>query len=261
VRGWLASPRRRRRLARVGLVGLVVAGAVTAAVVFRDSGQKYVYTGPVDTRPAQTVERDIPVPFTKQVRGEVLAVASRFVATAVERKKLDESWKLVHPELKRGYTLEQWRTGEIPVVPFPVDGAKWDLQYSFEDTVGLYVLLYPRKGQELLPTTFMLELKNVGDTAHHEWLVSSWVPSPGAAETAVAQRNGGGGMRLAIPDGGYGQGELDPLWLIVPVAGTFGLAISLVGFFILRSWHRSRRAMRAYARTTPLPPLPRPKRD
>lgn len=233
-------------------------GAVTVSVALRDSGRKFEYTGPVDTRPAQTVERDIPAPFTKQVRGEVLTIASRFVATAVERKRLDESWKLVHPELKQGYTLAEWRKGEIPVVPYPVAGAKWDLQYSFTDTIGLYVLLYPREGEKVLPTTFMLELKNVGDARHHRWLVSSWVPSPGAAESAVARRSASN--RLAIPQSGsFDQGKLNPLWLIVPIAGTFGLLMTLLGFFILRSWQRNRRAMRAYARTTPLPPLPRPK--
>jgi hypothetical protein len=67
-------------------------------------------------------------------------------------------------------------------------------------------------------------------------------------------------MKLAVPDSGsFDQGKLNALWLIVPVAGTFGLVVSLVGFFILRSWHRNRRAMRAYARSAPLPPLPRPK--
>lgn len=259
MRTWLASPRRRRRLARLGLAALVVGGAVTAGVVFRDSGRTFEYTGPVDTRPVQTVEEDIPVAFTKQVRGEVLPIASRFVATAVKREQLDVSWKLVHPELRQGYTLEQWRTGEIPVVPYPVAGAKWDLQYSFRDTVGLYVLLYPPEGEEVLPTTFMLELKNVGGARHHRWLVSSWVPSPAAVENAVSRR--AGSTQLAIPESGsFEQGKLNALWLIVPVAGTFGLVMALLAFFIVRSWHRNRRAMRAYARTTPqLPPLPRPK--
>jgi hypothetical protein len=256
VRDVLVSPRRRRRLARAGLATLVVAAAVTSGLVFR-GGKSLEYTGPRATGPAQTVEADVAAPFTDALRKEVLPIASRFVATAVERKHLDEAWTLVHPDLRQDYTLERWRTGEIPVVPFPVAGAKWDLQYSFRDTIGLYVLLYPRAGQKLIPTTFMLELKNVGEGAHHKWLVSSWVPTPGAAEAAIASRPAS--QKLALTEGSFGQGRLNPLWLIVPIAGTFGLVLATLAFFVARSWQRNRRAMRAYARSATLPPLPRPK--
>jgi hypothetical protein len=257
LRELLSSPRRRRRLARIALAVVVVGAAVTAGIVFR-GGKSLEYAGPAATGPAQTIEVDVPAPFTKQVRAEVLPIASRFVATAVERKDLDEAWTLVHPLLRQDYTLERWRTGEIPVVPFPVAAADWDLQYSYRDTIGLYVLLYPRRGQKLEPTTFMLEMKNVGDARRHRWLVSSWVPAPGAAEAAAGAR-AAGSQRLAIADGAFDQGRLSPLWLILPVAGTLGLLLALVAFFVVRSSLRNRRAMRAYARTTPLPPLPGPK--
>ena len=257
MRALLSSPRRRRRAARAGIAALVVLAAVSTAWLARDSGRELP---PVSTtsRPAEPVQEEqedeqVPVVFTKELQDEVLPVAAKFVSTAVERKDVAASWELVDPELRAGFTREQWAGGEIPVVPYPVGGARWEVQYSFRGTVGLYVLLTPKEGADVAPTTFLLELKHKRD----RWRVSSWVPSAGAAE-ATASLEAGRASALPLREpGAFDQGNLSPLFLIVPVAGTVGLAFALLAFFLARNSIRSRRAMRAYGSRGRLPELPR----
>ena len=57
-------------------------------------------------------------------RAAALAVASRFIDTAVARKNVDRSWGLVTPTLRAGYTRKQWDTANLPgIPPFPVASA------------------------------------------------------------------------------------------------------------------------------------------
>ena len=52
-----------------------------------------------------------------------------FIHTAVCRRHLDEAWALAAPELReRDHAASDWRTGNIPVVPFPasdIDQIRW----------------------------------------------------------------------------------------------------------------------------------------
>jgi hypothetical protein len=255
VRGFLASPRRRRRAGRLGFV--LLAAGVAVAIGWaglgggRDDG--IGSSEPVSPNPAPAAPQpkpDVEVPFTNALRDELIPVASRFVATAVERKRLDEAWTLVAPELKRGYTLERWRGGEIPVVPYPVGGARWDVQYSLADEVALYVLLTPKPGVDVRPTTFILVLAR--EAKDRPWLVSEWVPA--AAPSSGGDLSGATPLAAAAPGGAFEQGNLSPLFLALPLVGTIGIVGVVLAFFLVRSWRRNRRARAAYARE--LRPLP-----
>ena len=94
-------------------------------------------TGTV-TQTAQTV------PLDPQAR----AVAEKFVATAVARKNLVEAWNLASPELKHDLTLAQWKTGTIPVTPYPVGKAAEavTVQTSYPDVAVLRVTFTPPAG-------------------------------------------------------------------------------------------------------------------
>ena len=249
----LNSPRRRRCATRAGIVLLAVTAAVVTAWIARDSGREF-RPAVTSSGPAEAPEQEKPVAFTRAIQDEVLPVASKFVSTAVERKDVGASWELVDPELRTGFTRQEWASGDIPVVPYPVGGARWEVQYSFEDVVGLYVLLQPKQGSAVPPTTFLLELKHADD----RWRVSSWVPSAGAAEAALSMRAASAPTLALREPGAFDQGNLSPLFLILPVAGTMGIALAMVAFFMTRSSIRSRRAMRAYGSRGRLPDLPRP---
>lgn len=254
MKAFLASPRRRRRAAQLGFV-LLAAGVAVGVAWTGLGGGRDIDLAPVEgivlpQAPAPPPSPDVEVPFTNALRDELLPVASRFVATAVERKQLDEAWTLVTPAMKQGYTLERWREGEIPVVPYPVGGARWDVQYSLENEVALYVLLTPKRGADVRATTFILVLER--EEGGKPWLVSEWVPA--------AAPSSGGDLQAAPlvpvdPGGAFDQGNLNPLFLALPLVGTVGVIGLVLSFFLVRSWRRNRRAAAAYG-ARELPPLP-----
>jgi hypothetical protein len=187
-------------------------------------------------------------------RAEALATAANFVKTAVARRNLERSWPLVSSSLKQGYTLTEWQKGEIPVVPYPVGQARWRLDYTYADTVGLQVLVFPAAGSGQRPNLFYMELKRAGDPKHRRWLVDSWTPS-GVANPALQApgsapgRGGGSGGALALPslDPAVvgGESRLGAAWLFFPLA-LFGIVPIVLAVFGVRNWRRSRRAERAY---------------
>jgi hypothetical protein len=139
-------------------VAVLVAGVV-AVTVARHNGSDSS-TPPHRAAPLSAAERRL---------------AHEFLATAVARKHLDRAWELVAPQLKEGISLETWKTGSIPVVPYPVAQAKVVMHTvnSFTDRARLNVNFVPRSGTKASPATFTLDLQNVDG----RWLVSGWQPS------------------------------------------------------------------------------------
>src|SRR5215210_25484 len=238
----LSSARMRRRLLWGGLFA-AIAGCVAALVVLFPSPP------PPEEAKMTTIEGDIvksekPLPFTPR-KGRILQVAQQFVATAVTRKHTADSWNLVCPSLKKGYTRRSWAKGDIPVVPFPVAFGRWRLGYSFAREVDLQVALFPPKKSQLRPTVFDLTVSHCKREGAREWLVSAFVPA-------------------ASPTGDFGSSKsrfsfLNPseepppptnrtgtVWLLLP-GGIFSLLLLTVGVIGFRSW-RGRRVYRAYFR-------------
>jgi hypothetical protein len=104
-----------------------------------------------------------------------LHVAHTFLDTAVARKHLDRAWDIVAPELKQGMSLDEWRTGTIPIVPYPVGQASVSMKpvESFTDAAELRVTFQPRAGSKVAAAVFTLGLRNVGG----HWLASAWQPT------------------------------------------------------------------------------------
>lgn len=132
-------------------------------------------TGRAQTAPAQTTPTGKPAKLDAAAR----AVAREFIGTAVARKDLAKAWPLLHPSLKQGLTLAQWKTGEIPVVPYPVDDpakAKLSVDEAYPDSLLLKVEMRPRKGVQIRPGIFLLGLRRVGAGENRRWLVDYWMP-------------------------------------------------------------------------------------
>jgi hypothetical protein len=140
-------------------VAVLVAGIVTYAVT-KLSDSSPAAAPPHRAAPLAPVER---------------TVAREFIATAVARKRLDRAWGIAAPELKQDMSLAEWRTGTIPVVPYPVDQAVARLKpvSSFTDTAELVVSFLPLMGAKAKAASFRLGLRKVDG----KWLVSSWLPS------------------------------------------------------------------------------------
>jgi hypothetical protein len=142
------------------LAAAVLIAGIAAFAVTRHSGPGSTPAPPHRAAPFAAAERN---------------VAHEFVETAVARMQLERAWEIAAPELKQGMSLDRWKTGTIPVVPYPVDQAHpiYHVLNSFTDTARIQVTFTPRVGSKVRAATFALDLRNVDG----RWLVSAWQPT------------------------------------------------------------------------------------
>lgn len=153
---------------------MLIAGAIAFMVaVFGGSDEKT----PLPPAPTQAAPQAAPA---DKVERAARVAAGKFILTAVARKNLAESWAVTHPELKRGYTLAEWKRGDIPVIPFPVgaiDEARFKVDQVQKNEVLLQVALIPKPGAEEQATVFFIGLKAAGTGPERRWLVNYWMPN------------------------------------------------------------------------------------
>ena len=184
----------------------------------------------------------IPVKMAPAERRAVIATAALFVETAVRRKHAERAYELVGPNLRGETTRDEWRDGDIPVVPYPVDDARWRFDYSYANEIGLQVAVFPQPGAAVRPAVFNLSLRSAGAGAKRRWLIDSWSP------------RGGGGSRPSRSEGSPFRVDLAPqsastslgvVWLLVPAA-LVALALLVPVALLVIERVRSRRAQKAY---------------
>ena len=106
-------------------------------------------------------------------------VAGKFILTAVARTDLAASYELVHPDLRQGFTLAQWKTGEIPIVPSEVasiEQARFRVEEAYPNELLIEVALIPKQGSNGRAAVFQLGLKDTASGAARRWLVDYWMP-------------------------------------------------------------------------------------
>jgi hypothetical protein len=178
----LQSPRVQRRLLVVGAV-VLIAGVIAVIVRFtQNSGD----VTPVN-RQGVGVTDVSKVPKSVALSTSARRTAQEFILTAVARKNLRRAYDLAGPQIKQGQTLKQWLTGDIAVIPYPVDELKVATQkidFSYANEAALEIALVPKKGAGVKPLIFYMDLiKKNG-----KWLVNSWVPRS-APEVPLAPNN------------------------------------------------------------------------
>ena len=186
---WLASPRRRRRLAFAAIALAVAAPLAFLGVHFSSSGSPGNAIGPYVDDADAFYNQPKHVPFTPGERQAVRRMLVRFISTAVARRHVVESWELAGPGLRTGLTRKKWATGAIPVQPYPVarhgQGAWSAVQYSYRNKVGLEVLLFPRPGSGYSVATVSADVVR-GPDGH--WRINNWMLTkfhgPGATAPA-----------------------------------------------------------------------------
>ncbi len=242
--GRLASPRFRRRALKGGLLLAVVAGGALVSIFFWNTAT--VVETPLHGR-ADLYVPPIPVKMAAAERRQVIATAARFVETAVKREHAEEAYELAGPNLRNGTTLAHWRNGDIPVVPYPVDDARWKFDYSYTDEIGLQVAVFPEAGQAVRPMVFNMSLRAVGAGAKRHWLVDSWSPrgGGGGGNGPRPNRSDGSPFRIDLQPPVSASTRLSAAWLLVP-AGLVALALFVPATLLLVERRRSRRAQRAY---------------
>ena len=166
-------PRWRRALPWVGGV-LLIAGVIVALATFLGSSDA----------PKETFSNEPAVDVTKPVKNiavpaEVKLTAQKFIKTAVARRDLASAYELVGPQIKQGMTLAEWKTGNIAVIPFPIDKldfAPFKVDYAHPNDVLMEVALLAKTGAGVKSQIFFINVKKFGKGANAKWLVDNWVP-------------------------------------------------------------------------------------
>jgi hypothetical protein len=111
------------------------------------------------------------IPFPKAA----WKVVRQFVFTALPRKNLAQSYALSDPALRGGFTLKQWKSGNIPVPYFPTANV---YKYNWKNTnfahpreAALNLILVPTKASGMRSGTFQIGLIKVGQGAKAHWAV------------------------------------------------------------------------------------------
>jgi hypothetical protein len=183
------------------------------------------------------------VRFTRRDEARALAVAASFLHTAVARKNIDRSWDLVSPSFRAGFTRKQWNSGDMPVVPYPIRRARWNLDYSDTEGIVFSLSVSPTKGSHRQPQDFEVGLRPVGSETQRRWLVDYWQPlatGGGVGTAAGGGGGGGGGGGSAIASG---KAKESVAWLAVPL-GLLSLVVLIPATIVTVNWYRGRRARR-----------------
>jgi hypothetical protein len=234
--GWLAT-----FLGFVGVIGLLV-------VLI--PGRPAEHEAPLVEGGYVPPEPEVPLPRRNRDLLEPLDVASKFILTAVVRENVGESWDIMAPTFpgKSEYTRKTWaHASSLPVQSFEVERARWRLDYSFKNDVGLKVALFPPKNSEYKATVFDIAMVRRGSGENRRWLVDYFGPS---GTSTIPTSLGGGGTNRAtgLPDlNPVGESHrISTAWILLPI-GILGLAVLFplalgIGYVI-----RVRRAERDFA--------------
>ena len=232
------SPRKRRRLARLGLAATVALAALLTVLVVPNR------TPPPDhfsSEPADLLADDPAVKLTGADRRGIDATLDRFVSAAVQRHDPQAAWSLSGPGLRAGTTRADWTADGMPVYPYPARGSRfhgWTLNFARRDVVSVDLLLQPRAGEKIGPIAFSASLVR----RPSGWVVDGWYPtatfSASDEPARVVAR-----VDYAPPVAKVTTGEprLGPVWLLLP-AGLAGLFVLVPVWFVLSGRRRTRRA-------------------
>ena len=238
----MSSPRFRRRALKFGILLAVAVAAALVSIFFWNTAT--IVETPLHGR-ADIYVPPIPIEMAPAERRAVIATAALFVETAVRREHAERAYELVGPNLRGTTTRAEWRDGDIPVVPYPVDDARWKFDYSYANEIGLQVAVFPTPGATVRPAVFNLSLRSVGRGAKRRWLVDSWSPRGGGGGGARPTRSEGSAFRVDLKPPPTRSTSLGAIWLLVP-AGLIALAFLVPATLVVVDRVRTRRAQRAY---------------
>lgn len=248
LRGLLASPRRRRRLAWTLLPLLAAAGGVGALVLFGGHG-RVLEPDLKLTGEAQIYRPGPEIKLTPAQRAEADRTLRDFVSAAVLREDPETAWRLSSPELKAGVSRAQWDRGDMPVQPYParIDKLSWRVLKAYRDHVELDVLLFPQPKADVGPMSFAVEMKPAREAG---WAVSYWYPRralAGGPAPKPAGKQAKPERAPTKPTRDTTKGRLDHWFFLIPAA-ILSLIVIVPVSVILVTWYRGRRAYRRYAR-------------
>ncbi len=165
---------------------LAVGGAIAAGIIWSNTGKSTAT--PLTNLPADDRSK---VPATVKLTPGATRVARQFIRTAVARKNLPAAYGIVTEEIRQGQSQKSWNTGNIAVIPYPVDAVKYapmKIDFSYPNEAQIEVALLPKAGSKVRGQLFIMDLvKRDG-----KWLVNSWVPRAVAPVPNGSANNGVG---------------------------------------------------------------------
>jgi hypothetical protein len=165
---------------------VLVGGAIAAGIIWSNTGKSNAT--PLTNQPAVDVSK---VPATVKLTPGAQKVARRFIQTAVARKNLPAAYGLVTEQIKQGQSLKSWSTGNIAVVPYPVDAVKYapmKIDFSYAKEAQIQVALLPKTGTGVKAQLFIMNLVK----RNGKWLVDAWVPKSSPMVPNGSSNNGSG---------------------------------------------------------------------
>jgi hypothetical protein len=169
------------------ILGVLVVGALIASGIIWSNTGKSTAT-PLTNQPAVDVSK---VPPTVKLTPGATQVARRFIKTAVARRNLADAYTIVTEQIKQGQSLKSWKTGNIAVVPYPVDAidyAPMKVDFSYPTEAQIEVALLPKKGSSVRSQLFIMDLVK----RNGKWLVNGWVPRSSPPVPNGSDNNGAG---------------------------------------------------------------------
>jgi hypothetical protein len=119
------------------------------------------------------------IPFPKAA----WQVTREFLFTAVARKNLARSYAITHPDVRGGFTLKQWESGNIPLPYYPtaqVYKFNWkNTNYAHPRDAQINVILTATKASGQRAIYAQVGLTKVGQGADAHWMVSYFSPLAG----------------------------------------------------------------------------------
>jgi hypothetical protein len=197
-----------------------------------------------------------PVKVTRRDRAGINATLDGFVPAAMARRHPIDAYRFSTPNLRHQATLREWRTGDIPVHPFPARGRTfhgWVVNYAIRNHVNLDLLVMPRLEEEKRPIAFTIDMRRI----HGRWLVDAVLP---IAVFAPLPPQGNRGPVISTndlvpgtPRGGALHSRVSWLWAVVPFS-LVGLGLLSVLFLLVGRGMLQDRKLRKHHKS--LPPLP-----
>ena len=243
-----ASPRKRRRLLKIGVVVLAVLVVAVLTAIFKKPSNDRPSSAP--SRGSTYVE-DRPAKLTPEMRREINATLNRFVPAAVLRQNTETAYQLSTPALRAGASREEWQRGNIPVFPASVRPpyTGWNLNYSIENNVNFDLMLRTtNKEKEVSAYSYNVDLKRVDG----EWRVEMFYPVAQFRRTSLEN----GTKVVASYDfvplsydgaGRSGRHEDEKRIFTFALFSIPGLGLALVIALFAAQYVRNRRAERRYA--------------
>jgi hypothetical protein len=165
---------------------VVVGGAIAAGIIWSNTGKSTAT--PFTNQPVKDVSK---VPPTVKLTPGATQVARKFIETAVARKNLAQAYSLVTEQIRQGQSLKSWKTGNIAVIPYPVDAVKYapmKIDFSYPNEAQIEVALLPKPGSNVRGQLFLMDLVRQDG----KWLVNSWVPRASPPVPNGSDNNAGG---------------------------------------------------------------------